>query len=278
MIPWRSSASVLLRFKRWYRLNVASGSTQLWPSSTFSTKSSLSSLDCDAEEKVDHERPKRKTIKLKPFPRKAIPSLAYLLQRRPDSPFHSGPFFNMILRPYPSGLGLMVPPWLPKPPRASTHEKRHLVDNPLAIVPFERRSASTHTVPDRTGPESDSCPERWERPERTSIKVNPYHDMRAIVFAGKKKVHKSAVVRNKCRTKLMAALEFAACSTQRGDPPRPPPAGIFVIHAKLEAYGAKMESLVKEMSVALARADRNTSRSHLQQSARPRRPRSTKTW
>lgn len=66
----------------------------------------------------------------------------------------------------PAALG---PPWLPWPPLRATHEARHL----------RRASAAASSE---------------------------LRELRTTIFMSKKRVHKHAVVRNRCRTRLMAAL------------------------------------------------------------------------
>ncbi|WFD23714.1 hypothetical protein MEQU1_002408 [Malassezia equina] len=69
---------------------------------------------------------------------------------------------------------LLGPPWLPDPPTSETHEARHA-----------RRRAAVAA--------------------RDTVPLLP-----AAVLISKKRVHKHAVVRNRCRTRLMAALQAVA--------------------------------------------------------------------
>lgn len=85
-------------------------------------------------------------------------------------PMRPLPFRTAASAPPP----LLGPPWLPDPPTSKTHEARHA-----------RRRAAVAA--------------------RDTVPLLP-----AAVLISKKRVHKHAVVRNRCRTRLMAALQAVA--------------------------------------------------------------------
>lgn len=110
------------------------------------------------------------------------PHAAANVRRRPAAQFRSE-LFSLQLYPLdltvPDGATTMPrafgPPWLPWPPKPETHHARH------ARLANAARAALAGD------------------PDRTRI-------LRTTVFVSKKQVHKHAVVRNRCRTRLIATL------------------------------------------------------------------------
>ncbi|WFD20069.1 hypothetical protein MCAP1_002313 [Malassezia caprae] len=108
------------------------------------------------------------------------PPHAGVAMNRAPSAVHRCELFGLYLypmRPLGHGAGtppLLGPPWLPYPPLRETHEARHA----------RRRAAAA---------------------ARGVVPLLP-----AAVLISKKRVHKHAVVRNRCRTRLMAALQAVA--------------------------------------------------------------------
>jgi len=108
------------------------------------------------------------------------PPNAGVSMNRAPSAVHRCELFGLYLypmRPLGHGAGtppLLGPPWLPYPPARETHEARHA-----------RRRAAVAA--------------------RARVPLLP-----VAVLISKKRVHKHAVVRNRCRTRLMAALQAVA--------------------------------------------------------------------
>ncbi|WFD00045.1 hypothetical protein MYAM1_002791 [Malassezia yamatoensis] len=110
------------------------------------------------------------------------PNPAAYVHRRAAAQFRSDLF---LLRLYPLHIDLneklvrmprvLGPPWLPWPPNPETHDGRHM-------LLYKAAQAMLANEPDR-------------------LRI-----LRTTVFVSKKNVHKLAVVRNRCRTRLIAAL------------------------------------------------------------------------
>lgn len=166
----------------------------------------------------------------------------------------------MILKQFPrhlvDGEGCVVesrllPHWLPMPPHPSTHQRRHLRP-PLypAPVPF---------LPTKTRDDAD----RWEpvplAQESSSVTTDDTTRpiLRVFVLASKKRIHKHAVIRNRVRTRLIAALRTAIFRLQDAstdvegklDLRR----NVLMLVANPTAYAKDMEELVHEMDKALRR-------------------------
>jgi len=109
------------------------------------------------------------------------PNAAVSMNRAPSAVHRCELFGLNLYAMRPQGHGaravaaapLLGPPWLPSPPARETHEARHM-----------RRHAAA---------------------ARDAVPLVP-----AAVLISKKRVHKHAVVRNRCRTRLMAALQAVA--------------------------------------------------------------------
>lgn len=104
------------------------------------------------------------------------PPCTVAVMDRPPPVLASSPLFSLHMRPLrappeaarPGLPPLVGPAWLPRPPQRATHAPRHL--------------------------------DRWRG---AADGETPFY---VIVLAGKKRVHKLAVIRNRCRARLVAAL------------------------------------------------------------------------
>ena len=108
------------------------------------------------------------------------PSAIVMMHRAPTVQFRT-PFFSLQLYPLHSRIEqsrggrmppILGPPWLPFPPSPETHQGRHI-----------RRYL-----------------------ELLEDRENGRPRLHAGILIGRKRVHKRAVVRNRCKTRLMAAL------------------------------------------------------------------------
>ncbi|CDR88550.1 uncharacterized protein SPSC_04377 [Sporisorium scitamineum] len=170
----------------------------------------------------------------------------------------------MILKQFPrhlvDGKGCIVetrllPHWLPKPPHPSTHQLRHL-RSPLYPAPFssnktvgeeEKREGSGRWEPIPLAQESSSVVE--------GVAVRPI--LRVFVLASKKRIHKRAVIRNRVRTRLVAALRTAIFRLQDANLDVERKLDLrrnaVMLVASPTAYAKDMEALVQEMDKALRR-------------------------
>ncbi|WFD31801.1 hypothetical protein MSPP1_002840 [Malassezia sp. CBS 17886] len=127
------------------------------------------------------------------------------------------------VRRTPSVFG---PPWLPYPPTRATHEARH----------FRRRAAAQALAAESQG---RSLP-RGAGAQTPRL-------LRTTVFVSKKRVHKLAVVRSRCRTRLLGALRTLL---RAGNTPADERyAYIFAAAAGL--YACDMGELQEQLSRAL---------------------------
>lgn len=134
------------------------------------------------------------------------------------------------------------PSWLPWPPSPATHTKRHLINAPRP-TPVRKHTADADDEDVRW----EAAP--WQAP-RSRVPVR-----HILVLCSKKKIHKLAVVRNRVRTRLVAAFRQAL-----KDHSVPIPAGICIVHAKPAAYDAPMATLVDLMKTSLVRSASNLSK------------------
>ncbi|WFC96061.1 hypothetical protein MBRA1_002717 [Malassezia brasiliensis] len=152
------------------------------------------------------------------------PNAAAHVRRRPAAQFRSELF---TLQLYPLHLAVpddattmpraFGPPWLPWPPKPETHHARHvrLADAARAALAGD--------------------------PDRTRI-------LRTTVFVSKKQVHKHAVVRNQCRTRLVATLRDVVRD------PAVPVCDVFLylFHANAALYACPRTDLDATLRRALA--------------------------
>ncbi|SHO78558.1 Uncharacterized protein MSYG_2905 [Malassezia sympodialis ATCC 42132] len=147
------------------------------------------------------------------------PNAAVSMNRAPSAVHRCELFGLNLYAMRPQGHGaravaaapLLGPPWLPSPPARETHEARHM-----------RRHAAA---------------------ARDAVPLVP-----AAVLISKKRVHKHAVVRNRCRTRLMAALQ--AVAREVAFPVVPGHAYVFFGTAHL--YHVPMDVLQAQVGRAMA--------------------------
>ncbi|KAL4401997.1 ribonuclease P [Malassezia pachydermatis] len=111
------------------------------------------------------------------------PPSSMVMMHRPPLAQYRCTYFNLNMYPLrspptPTSSTTRMPPmlgptWLPYPPTSSTHEPRHLRRYAAYMNPSTVHTPQCHVA----------------------------------VMIGKKRVHKHAVVRNRCRTRLLAALQ-----------------------------------------------------------------------
>lgn len=161
-----------------------------------------------------------------------LPHPAAQVHKRPTARFRHA-FFTLSLYPLqlavpPNATSMpraFGPPWLPWPPRPETHSARH-------IRLAEAAQAARAGVPDR-------------------VRI-----LRTTVFVSKKEVHKLAVVRNRCRTRLLAALRDLV----RADPSVPvcdrtcesDAVYVYVFLANAPLYDAPRDAVAGTLRRALA--------------------------
>lgn len=134
-----------------------------------------------------------------------------------------------FVRRTPPSLGA---PWLPFPPQCSTHNGSNV-----------RRAAASATAA------------RIHEPVMTvgsnvrgadAARV-PLLMLRTTVYVSKRRVHKLAVVRNRCRTRLIAALRQVLAEGGVLVRPRM----VYIFSAGPQLYGEDMTTLCKTMRTAL---------------------------
>lgn len=168
---------------------------------------------------------------------------------RTDSSF-ACPEFILILKPYPRHLvgangevdeARLLPPWLPFPPHPATHQGRHLRATPHPPPP-----SSFPTVEEQG--ESD----RWE-PLPPTITQSPKDRpiMRVLTMSSKKRIHKLAVIRNRARTRLVAALRQALWRLPHPEASLGCKKNVLMIIANPPAYSTDMAQLIDSMEKGL---------------------------
>lgn len=162
-------------------------------------------------------------------------SVAHLNQK-PVSRF-SCSLFNLKIYPlieYPSRermQPLVGPPWLPLPISLATHSRRHLLRAEAL------RMAKEHT---------------------RVVQALPHdHDaatllLRGTVFISKKNVNRSAVVRSRCRTRLIHALRLVLAA---GNVPVMPMHG-YVFHGAAALYNVDKAEIISDLRRALVSISR----------------------
>ncbi|WFD03224.1 hypothetical protein MOBT1_001913 [Malassezia obtusa] len=152
------------------------------------------------------------------------PNPAAHVHRRPAAQFRCDMF---ALQLYPLHLAVhdaqtsmpraLGPPWLPWPPRRETHSARHV---------------------------------RLANAARAALADDParVRMLRTTVFVSKKQVHKLAVVRNRCRTRLLAALRALVAAEEVPVHDR----YVYVFLANAPLYAAPHEAIVAALRRALA--------------------------
>ncbi|WFD27402.1 hypothetical protein MNAN1_002398 [Malassezia nana] len=152
------------------------------------------------------------------------PPNAAVAMHRPPSAMHRCELFRLHLysmRSRTKGTEaslpphLLGPPWLPFPPTRETHEARHL-----------RRAVAASTA----------------ITAHDTVPLLP-----TAVLISKKRVHKHAVVRNRCRTRLMAALRAVVREVQVSLVP----GHAYVFFGTAHLYHVPMERLQQQVEKAL---------------------------
>lgn len=157
--------------------------------------------------------------------------------------------FTMVLKPFPRHLvdehgcideTRLLPPWLPLPPHASTHQRRHLC---LPMVPLESRATQKDVV-EQTRWEALHLPATWSAHAARPI-------LRVFVLTSKKRIHKRAVLRHRTRTRLVAALRTAISRLEDVDLDVSSMLDVrkqvIMLIANADAYAKDMDALVNEM-------------------------------
>ena len=226
------------------------------------------------------------------------------------------PFFSLVLHRRPHNAPRSTyPPFLPPLISAATHKgkwKSPLVEagKGILLAPTELDTASLPTTPEEEprfgAPKPSLCPPLPGRgstsadpqelsPARAALKkrqdaVLMEHEesiLRVVVFVGKKRVHKLAVVRNKCRTRCMAALrsvlDHSPSHSELAANDKTTPlqekarrwakeGAILAVHPNIAVYEtASQEQLIDAAEGALERlpADLNSSSSSSSSSRKP---------
>ena len=166
---------------------------------------------------------RRPLVRLISLPPAALqpPSAVVMMHRSPTMHYRSN-FFSLHIYPLHSRIDqsrasrmppLLGPSWLPFPPSPDTHESRHMRRYQSAMQDRKNGIPRLHTA----------------------------------VLIGKKRVHKHAVVRDRCRKRLMAALQ--ALTTRKGVQVHSTYAYIFFGTADL--YSATLEDIEQQLRRAL---------------------------
>ena len=151
---------------------------------------------------------------------------------RPAAKFSSSLFSVKVypLIEYSSGSRvqpLIGPPWLPMPLSRETHDERHI----MRAEALTR--AKEHTAVVNALPHGRSAP--------TLL-------MRGTVFISKKNVNRSAVVRARCRTRLVHALQLLLA--QGGVPVLP--MHTYIFHGSATLYNIEQAKIIGELQRALS--------------------------
>jgi len=169
---------------------------------------------------------------------------------RTDSSF-ACPEFILILKPYPRHLvgadgevdeARLLPPWLPFPPHPSTHQGRHL------------RATPNPSAPSPSSPVEQGEGERWEPLPPTPTTESPEERpvMRVLTMSSKKRIHKLAVIRNRARTRLVAALRQALWRLPNPSESLGSKKNVLMIVANPPAYSMAMGQLIDSMEKGLS--------------------------
>lgn len=127
----------------------------------------------------------------------------------------------------PPALG---PPWLPYPPDSSTHSPRHM----------RRLEASRLAM---------RLPRIMWAAGKDAPADLPLLLLRTTVFVSKKRVHKLAVARNRCRSRLLEVLRKLVAD---GGVPVVPRC-VYIFNASAELYSAPQSEICSSLRLALER-------------------------